>query len=162
MCNSRFICIFTTLNTRIMKTQIAFIVTASVLLFACMAAKKTTSPSTPLYGTRWKLKTIQSGGGEQSVDTKAFIRFDEVKKSAGGNGSCNSFGSTIAVDGQQIHFSNVFSTKMYCEEVQKTENSFLGALEKISNYEIEGSQLVLKGDQVMLVFVAEQSPAGIN
>ncbi len=41
---------------------------------------------------------------------------------SGEAGSCNSFGGSLAVDGDNIVFDNIFSTKMYCDDVQSIEN----------------------------------------
>jgi len=110
----------------------------------------------PLYNTKWLLKKIYTGDNIENVQTKAFIKFDKEKSSAGGNGSCNNFGSTASVSGSDINFKNVFSTKMYCEEVQKTENSFLGSLEKVNRFEVKGKTLLLYHDKEILVeFLAE-------
>lgn len=84
--------------------------------------------ATSLYETKWLLKKIYTDAGIQEVQTKAFIKFDEVKKSAGGNGSCNNFGSSTTISGNDVTFKNIFSTKMYCQDVQKTEDTFLKQL----------------------------------
>jgi heat shock protein HslJ len=110
---------------------------------ACSSAKETMEQTTPLYNTRWSLKKIYSDGKEEAVNTKAFIRFDKDKGSAGGNGSCNSFGSTASVNGNEVSFKNIFSTKMYCEEVQQIENKYLGKLEKVNRFEIRNKSLTL-------------------
>jgi len=114
-----------------------------------------TNATTPLYNTKWVLKKIYNNGKEETVNTKAFIRFDREKGSAGGNGSCNSFGSNATITGQEVSFKNIFSTKMYCEQVQQIENNFLGSLEKINRYEIKDDSLFLYRDkQLLLQFVA--------
>ena len=112
---------------------------------------------TPLYTTKWSLKKIHSNGNEEIVNTKAFIRFDKEKGSAGGNGSCNSFGSSPAINGNEVSFKNVFSTKMYCEQVQQIENKFLGSLEKVTRYEIKDKSLFLyKDKELLLEFAAAE------
>ena len=94
------------------------------IFLSCAASKESATPSTPLYGTRWALKKIHTETGVEGVQTKAFIKFDQEKKSAGGNGSCNSFGSNAVVNNNNVSFTHIFSTKMYCEGVQKTEDAF--------------------------------------
>jgi len=113
---------------------------------------------TPLYTTKWSLKKIHSNGNEEIVNTKAFIRFDKEKGSAGGNGSCNSFGSSPTINGNEVSFKNVFSTKMYCEQVQQIENKFLGSLEKVTRYEIKDKSLFFYKDKELLMefVVAEE------
>ena len=112
---------------------------------------------TPLYTTKWSLKKIHSNGNEEIVNTKAFIRFDKEKGSAGGNGSCNSFGSSLTINGNNVSFKNTFSTKMYCEQVQQVENQFLGCLEKVTRYEIKDKSLFLyKDKELLLEFAAAE------
>ena len=112
----------------------------------------TTSES--LDTSKWYLTKIHQPTGTIEVNgKKAFIRFNLVKGSAGGNGSCNSFGSAVTVNGDTISFKNIFSTKMYCEAVQSIENSFLDQLQKVSRYEIKEKTLLLfEGEKVMLEF----------
>ena len=123
-----------------------------ILLSACAGSNKATTPSTPLYETKWLLKKIKN----EEVATKAFIKFNELKKSAGGNGSCNTFGSTTTINSNELSFKNIFSTKMYCEEVQKTENDYLSHLGKANKFEIKGNTLLLYNDKdLLLEFTAE-------
>jgi heat shock protein HslJ len=122
-----------------------------ITTLSCTSAKETMKTTTPLFDTKWFLKKIYSEGKEEPVNTKAFIRFDKEKGSAGGNGSCNSFGSTATVNGDQISLKNIFSTKMYCEEVQQIENKFLGSLEKTSRFEIKGKSLFLYNNKELIL-----------
>ena len=107
--------------------------------------------SIPLYNTKWSLKKVSTDGNEETVNTKAFIRFDKEKGSAGGNGSCNSFGSSTTINGNEVSFKNIFSTKIYCEQVQQIENKFLGSLEKVTRYEIKDKSLFLYKDKELLL-----------
>lgn len=110
----------------------------------------------PLYDTKWSLKKIHTETGIQDVQTKAFIKFNEEKKSAGGNGSCNTFGSSSSVSNNQVSFKNIFSTKMYCEDVQQIENIFLNQLGKVNRFEIKNKTLFLYNDKdLLLEFEAE-------
>lgn len=114
-----------------------------------------TAEQAPLTDTRWELKKIDTGNGLESVSVKAFIRFHAEKNSAGGNGSCNQFGSTVQRNGSKISFSNIVSTKMFCEGSQKTEDAFFRHLEKVTRFKIEGKTLyLLQDNRVLLEFVA--------
>ncbi len=146
-------------KTKIMKS-LHVIVAATMLVIAssCSAPKTVVAeaPAASLYDTKWSLKKIYADGVVQDVDTKAFIRFDKEKNSAGGNGSCNSFGSTTTINGSSVSLKNIFSTKMFCEAVQKTEDSFFSQLGKVTTYTIKGKTLQLLADNtVLLEFIAE-------
>ena len=51
----------------------------------------------------------------------------------------------------EVGFKNIFSTKMYCEQVQQIENKFLGSLEKANRYEIKDKSLFLYSDKDLLL-----------
>ena len=124
---------------------------------SCKTAKEATKTTTPLFDTRWSLKKIYNDGKEEEVNTKAFIRFDKEKGSAGGNGSCNSFGSSASVNGNEVSFKNIFSTKMYCEQVQQIENKYLRQLQNANRFEIKEKALTLYRDkEKLLEFLAEE------
>ena len=132
--------------------QLYFIcVVILMITTSCKSAKETMNTTTPLFNTKWSLKKIYSDGKGESVNSKAFIRFDKEKGSAGGNGSCNSFGSTAIINSNEVSLKNIFSTKMYCEQVQSIENKFLGSLEKVTRYEIKDKSLLLYSDKNLLL-----------
>lgn len=136
---------------------ITFISAGAFILASAFVMKKN-NPVQPvaLYDTKWSLKKIHTETGTEEVFTKAFIKFKQEKKSAGGNGSCNSFGSTVLIDGSKMTISQIFSTKMYCEGVQQTEDKFFTLLEQVTRFEIKAKQLSLyKEDKLLLAFVAE-------
>jgi len=138
--------------------QLYFICIAILITtMSCKSAKETMKTATPLFNTKWSLKKIYTDGKEETVSTKAFIRFDKEKGSAGGNGSCNSFGSTATINSNEVSIKNIFSTKMYCEEVQQIENKFIGSLEKVTRYEIKDKSLFLYNDKnLLLEFIAAE------
>jgi len=144
--------------------QLYFICAAILIMIsACNSAKESMQSTIPLYNTKWALKKIFDSGKEEAVNTKAFIRFDKEKGSAGGNGSCNSFGSTVSINGNEVGFNNIFSTKMYCEQVQQIENKFLGRLEKVTRYEIKDKKLLFYNDkELILEFAVEEEKKSIE
>lgn len=130
-----------------------FISVASLLFFSGFMMKK---QAAPLYNTKWSLKKIYTQQGTEQVNTKAFIKFNAANLSAGGNGSCNSFGGTLYVSNDSISITNIFSAKMYCDGVQQTEDSFFNQLEKVTRYKIKEKTLLLyKGSTLLLEFMAE-------
>ena len=105
-----------------------------------------------LFGNKWWLTKIYTNEGTRTIaDKKPFVRFDKEKNSAGGNGSCNSFGSTLKLDNNRISITEIFSTKMYCEGVQAIEDLFLGDLGRVNRYELKGNILLLYQDKELLL-----------
>lgn len=117
------------------------------------STENNSADASALTANSWKLTAID--GAAVSAE-KAFIKFDETKKSAGGNGGCNVFGGSYARNGNQIKISEVFSTKMFCEATSEIENKFLGSLEKVTRYTASGGELFLyAGDKIVLEFAAQ-------
>ena len=132
---------------------LTFFSTGAFIVFAACNMQKETGQQQQqaLYDTKWNLKKIHTATGTEDVATKAFIKFNQEKGSAGGNGSCNSFGSNAAVSENKVNFTNIFSTKMYCEGVQETENAFLKLLATVSRYELKNKALLLYRDKDLLL-----------
>ena len=124
---------------------------AFIVLTACAMQKISINPQQSLYDSKWNLKKIYSGTNSDEVITKAFIRFNKEKGSAGGNGGCNTFGSNAAVTNDQVSFSNIFSTKMYCEGIQSSEDAFLKQLANVNRFEINNKTLRLYHDKEELL-----------
>ncbi len=109
-----------------------------------------------LYDTKWELKKIHDAGHAELITGNSFIRFNQSKKSAGGNGGCNAFGSTISVSGNTVSIKDIFSTKMYCEGTQETEDAFFKLLERVNRFEVKDKSLVLYHDKdILLEFESE-------
>ena len=123
---------------------------------SCKSPKEAMQSTTALYNTKWSLIKIHGNGNEEIVNTKAFIRFDKEKGSAGGNSSCNNFGSSATISRNEVTFKNIFSTKMYCEQVQQIENKLLGSLEKVNRFETKGDALFLYSDKELLLQFASE------
>lgn len=135
---------------------ITFISAGAFILFSAFIINQKRELQQSLYDTKWSLKKIHTETGVEEVITKAFIKFNQAKNSAGGNGSCNSFGSTAVVAGESISIKDIFSTKMYCEGVQQTEDAFFKQLAKVNRFEVKGKSLVLYLDKdVLLEFEGE-------
>lgn len=109
-----------------------------------------------LDSTKWRLTKIYTTDSFVQVSsTKAFIRFNSSDGKVNGNGSCNSFGGKLIVDGNSLRLGNIFSTKMYCNEVQAIENEFFSQLQKVTGYTINEKKLILfNGDDAVLEFEA--------
>ena len=134
------------------------LVSAGTFIFfsAFVMKKQNTTQESSLYDTKWKLKKIHIADSMETVTNKAFIKFNQEKKSAGGNGGCNAFGSSITISGNTVSFKDIFSTKMYCEGIQQTEDTFFKQLEKVNRFEIKDKVLLLYNDKdLVLEFESE-------
>lgn len=162
MCIEHCVCILISTKEKNMKySLLAGILIAS--FFSCSSVKESSAGKVSedtnmvqdsLYSGKWLLTRIHPDGKTIEVTgKKAFIRFNREEGSAGGNGSCNSFGSTLKVNGNTLSIREIFSTKMYCEGMQDIEDSFLSQLAKATRYEIRGETLLLfEKDKLLLEF----------
>lgn len=142
-------------NPREMKL-FSFICAGSFLLASAFIIKNENGARQSLYEEKWSLKKIYTDTGAIAVNSRAYIRFHEEKKSAGGNGGCNVFGSTIAVNGHSLVFSEIIATRMYCEGVQESEDAYLNLLAKVKRFDISEKKLwLLDGKKVLLEFETE-------
>jgi heat shock protein HslJ len=85
------------------------------------------------------------------------MKFEAENSRVGGNGSCNRFGGSFLLNNDSLTFSQLFSTKMYCADVQQTEDKFLSTLQKVNRFNIQNDHLVLlKDSTILLEFMREK------
>jgi len=142
--------------------KILFALPAFLLLFSIADMSKndgnrtqqSSRTETLADSTEWKLVALRDAERLDTIGTtRAFIRFDAGNGRVGGNGGCNSFGGSLTIADNTIHIDRIFSTKMYCADVQRHEDQFFRLLEQSDRWQLDESQLKLsKGDTVLLVF----------
>lgn len=62
-----------------------------------------------------------------------------------GFGGCNALMGGYAMEGSKLSFSDIGSTKKYCEGVQPTENAVKQMLGQVDSFRLDGNQLRLLG-----------------
>jgi len=103
------------------------------------------SPVKPDLSGEWKLVSY----GDSSSPTPALpdvdttIKFEDGQMS--GNVGCNGFGGTYELGGDQITFSGIMSTLMYCEESMMQEQGVLGVFS-----DSVALQIQLNGDTLII------------
>ena len=82
---------------------------------------------------------------------KPTITFDTANKKANGNSSCNNYNTSIKIEGGNLHFGPVASTKMACQG--SGESVYFKTLETITNYDIQDNTLhLIMGDIAVMRF----------
>ncbi len=81
-----------------------------------------------------------------------YIEIDSTGQNLTGYAGCNRVFGAMRIWGDSIAFPGLASTRMYCEETQKTEDSFLEALNNARTFAIKGDQLVLSGGKELATF----------
>lgn len=62
-----------------------------------------------------------------------------------GFGGCNALMGGYTMEGTKLSFSNIGSTKKYCEGIQPTENAVKEMLGKVDSFRLDDNQLRLLG-----------------
>jgi heat shock protein HslJ len=121
-----------------MKKIYFLLIALVVLLSAC-------SGSSVSFEGEWTLVSYGDSSNPTSAlpNVETSINFD-VDNQVGGNVGCNSFGGEYKLNGNQVTFSGIFSTLMFCEGTMDQETVFLNTLsEQTLNFELNRSQLTL-------------------
>lgn len=106
-----------------------------------------------LEGTEWQLTHFAGGNEPQAVPDSILISLQLESGKVSGSGGCNRIGGSYTLAGNTLTVAQLFSTKMYCKEVDQLESMFLSRLGKSKTYSIQGSQLEINcGDTGSLVF----------
>lgn len=103
---------------------------------------------------RWILESI-AGAPIPKVEEEAFIVFDPVKGSAGGNTSCNVYGGSYTANGDKLSITDTISTMRACIEDKRMdiEREFLDALRQTDHFEIRADKLMLyRRNKLLLTF----------
>lgn len=128
------------------------------LIFAVVILLSACSGSSASLEGEWKLVSY----GNASNPTIAFPNVDTsinfgTENQFGGNVGCNTFGGEYQLNGNQVTFSGIFSTMMFCEETIEQETVFLNIVsEQALHFELSGNQLTLSSQDGSVVIVLER------
>lgn len=118
-------------------------------------AKADLSPA--LTDRKWMLETVGNGETFAAIED-AFVVFDRVRGSAGGNSGCNAFGGTYTTSNNKFAVVEIISTMRACIEDDKMaiERKFLDGLQAANRYEINDNTLYLfRGQKLLLTLRGE-------
>ena len=103
-----------------------------------------------LVGTEWVLGDLP---GQVLADVRPTISFSG-DGTVEGNAGCNTFSGSYTVDGSNLTFGPLTSTRMACEGAKGTlETAFLGAIQATTTYEItDAGELKLTSGATTLTF----------
>lgn len=130
---------------------------ALILLMAVFSFAACADTNTSLTGD-WQLISY----GDASSPTPAISGVDTSVSFGedgqfGGTVGCNTFGGEYKVNGNQVAFSGVFSTLMFCEGTSDQESAVLAILsDKTLNFSVSGSQLTLSSESGTSVVILEK------
>lgn len=122
----------------------AFILLLGLLMLA------TCSRMSGLPSGAWELVSLNGA----PVVEGTTISLEMKDGQAGGSSGCNSYGGSVEVDGEKIHFGDMNMTLMACTDagMMAQEGTYLGALGAVESFKVDGDTLTLSGPELELVF----------
>ena len=101
--------------------------------------------------TEMKGVPVQLSGGRKD----AYLSFETGEKRFTGNAGCNQVNGNYSLDKNDIHFTEIITTKMSCEDIA-FENTFLDLLKRVDRFEQKGSELLLKRKREVLLVLSSR------
>lgn len=117
------------------------------LVLVTLTANKCAQPmpdSAALLEKKWVFQTI--GGERLNLPDKAeapWLKLSEDKLM--GFGGCNALFGGYALSGDKLSFSDIGSTKKFCEGIQPTENAVKDVLGKVESFKLGDGVVKLMG-----------------
>lgn len=107
-----------------------------------------------LAGTSWALDSIINFTTEKDLRKPVTLNFSDTSSDVFGFGGCNGYGGHYAQNKNELHFSKLLSTKMYCMVGSKTETRFTYVLLNCDHAAIDsnGRLLLMKGENTLAIF----------
>lgn len=103
-----------------------------------------------LANTKWELSELP--GMTLPSTSKATLNIADSLK-IGGKSFCNSYGGKGEIVDNKLALKNIFGTKMFCQDTDAAEHSYLQALNQTDNAKIvDGKLHLLAADKTLLVF----------
>lgn len=125
---------------------------AVLLLASCKTPSVTTGSTSSglmdeLSKNNWQLFSINgSPVDDKTAGNIPFIHFDVQNMMVSGNSGCNTFSGGFQMQGNELSFGNLASTRMACEDMTM-ETAFLEALGKVKQCKPDQQQLHLQDGQ---------------
>jgi heat shock protein HslJ len=132
-------------------------ITLLALLTLSGCAITSRDATTELPGTAWDL--VDLDGAEPVGQTPPSLAFTEDGSVTGSTG-CNTFNAEVTIDGSELTFGPLATTRMACTDgaAAQQEQAYLAALEGVTGYTIDDAgRLVLEGGAALTFEVAPQA-----
>ncbi len=119
-------------------------------------------PKPILRGTLWRLQALQDGVTPKLLQPPGRapdLRLDPARERVGGSGGCNRLMGGFQLNGEQLRFSGLASTKMACQPVVMAfERSFIEALGQVRRWSIDKRNLLLHDERGRTLLVFTDAP----
>jgi heat shock protein HslJ len=134
-----------------MNRSIALLALLAIVAGCAITSREATMD---LPGTSWTL--VELDGAEAVGETPPSIAFTDEGGVTGSTG-CNTFNGEVTIDGSELSFGPLATTRMACVDpaASEQEQAFLLAMEGVTGHTIDGAgRLVLTGDASLTFEVA--------
>lgn len=135
-----------------MKNYVAIVLVLVILSAGCRPSDKINKAvgitKATLENTRWALTELHAE--PITLEKKPYLMFAKKSMVVNGFGGCNQLAGSYELSGQKIKLNNIAATRMFCQETMSVETSFLQSLQIINAYRIEGHELLLLQDEVLI------------
>jgi len=126
-----------------------FALSVAPLFHACKQGQKTAATDKPLLDTHWLLRTLNGKAIEPTnVRKDPYLLLESATQRLNGSGGCNNLMGDFVLEGQELLFPQVSSTRMHCPGAMEVENGFIQALQSSNRFRIKGKMLTLLFDDV--------------
>ena len=89
----------------------------------------------------WNVVSVEGADEALIKEAKTFINLSDKDK-MGARAGCNHIFFTANSEREnQLHFSGIGSTRMYCDKFMDLENQFLKQLEAVRSYHLSGENI---------------------
>lgn len=106
------------------------------------------SVNAPLFGTHWKLIELMGRKIADSASKKEMYLVLKKDSTVEGNGGCNAFSASFIMKGNEITFSPLVSTKVYCPGLP-VENEFFKALSTTDRFSLNSDTLSFREGKIL-------------
>ncbi len=127
--------------------------TILILGLSCKTTKNTTKKNIMKLGSNFEVLKMEKSSIKLKV--KPTLLFDFEKNTISGNAGCNNYNGVIVKDGNQLKFTNIVATKMFCGNM-KIEKEFMQKLATITSYDLKDNQFLLYNKAKELVITCEK------
>jgi heat shock protein HslJ len=120
---------------------------------SCKTTKSTTKKNILELGSNFEVSKMEKSSIELKV--KPTLLFNFEKNTVSGNAGCNNYSGVITKDGNQLKFTDIVATKMFCGNM-KIEKEFMQKLATITSYDLNGNHFLLYNKAMELVITCEK------
>jgi len=88
-----------------------------------------------IIGHTWRLMILHGEAVEVAdEERRPYFILNVADSRVSGNGGCNVIGGAFVIDGNHIHFSQMFASRMFCMDAMDLEAEFLRILELTDSF----------------------------